>query len=167
MDRQQIGMKLTLEALGIPFRLDTFNDRLILQKAIYLAQAGGIQLGYSYRWYLRGPYSTGLTRDAFSVKAEIAGGDDESDGWNLDDGSIRHAQRVRGLVGGDRTPEQAERLELLASVHYVVTRRHNPPRAIAQIVEALKHLGKQVDEDGVSEGLKALKKYELIPETSV
>jgi uncharacterized protein YwgA len=58
MDRQQIGLKLTLDALSLPARLDTFADRLVVQKAIYLAQVAGVQLGYHFHWYLRGPSRT-------------------------------------------------------------------------------------------------------------
>src|SRR3989442_1336381 len=72
MDRQQIGLKLVLEALGRELRLDDFPSRLSLQKTIYLVQAAGVDLGYSYSWYLRGPYSSALTRDAFALKAELA-----------------------------------------------------------------------------------------------
>ncbi len=49
------------------FDLSTFNNRLKLQKIIYLIQAYGINLGFTYSMYLRGPYSTQLTKVAFSV----------------------------------------------------------------------------------------------------
>lgn len=74
MDRQQIGFKLALEQLSLPARLSSFDDSLILQKAVYLAQAAGVDLGYFFHWYLRGPYSSALTRDAFSMVSEINGG---------------------------------------------------------------------------------------------
>lgn len=45
----------------------SFKDRLILQKTIYLLEQFGLYLGYSFNWYLRGPYSPELTRDAFSL----------------------------------------------------------------------------------------------------
>ena len=38
------------------------NDRLRLQKFIYLLQAHDIYLGYDYSWYLRGPYCTTLAK---------------------------------------------------------------------------------------------------------
>jgi uncharacterized protein YwgA len=44
-----------------------FNDRLILQKIIYLMEESNLSLGYSYNWYLRGPYSPSLTRDAYEL----------------------------------------------------------------------------------------------------
>jgi len=49
MDRQQIALKLTVEGLGLPFKIDTFDDRLILQKVVYLAQAIGVHSGYYYQ----------------------------------------------------------------------------------------------------------------------
>ena len=55
VDQQQIGLKLTWDALGLPDQLDSFAARLSLQKAIYLVQEAGVQLGYSFHWYLRGP----------------------------------------------------------------------------------------------------------------
>jgi uncharacterized protein YwgA len=44
-----------------------FDKRLILQKTIYLLQACGLYLGYKFSWYVRGPYSTQLTHDAFEL----------------------------------------------------------------------------------------------------
>jgi hypothetical protein len=34
---------------------------------VYLLQAFGLYIGYPYSWYLRGPYSPILARDAYSV----------------------------------------------------------------------------------------------------
>ena len=49
------------------FNMKSFSNRLKLQKVIYLLQVRGINLGYSYSWYVFGPYSTGLTKDAFCI----------------------------------------------------------------------------------------------------
>ena len=58
-----------LEAFG-DADLRRFDDRLLLQKRIYLLRAAGVDLGHSYSWYLRGPYSPPLTRDAFALDGE-------------------------------------------------------------------------------------------------
>jgi hypothetical protein len=39
MDRQQIGVKLAIDGLGLQFKIDGFEDRLILQKAVYLGSS--------------------------------------------------------------------------------------------------------------------------------
>ena len=49
------------------FNMESFDNRLRLQKIIYLLQAYGINLGYEYRLYLYGPYCTHLTKTAFMV----------------------------------------------------------------------------------------------------
>lgn len=49
---------------------ERFEARLILQKTIYLMQAYGLNLGYSYSWYLRGPYSVGLSKDAYELSGK-------------------------------------------------------------------------------------------------
>jgi len=49
------------------FNMNYFNNRLKLQKFIYLVQATGLNLGYNFRLYLRGPYSTMLAREGFEM----------------------------------------------------------------------------------------------------
>lgn len=44
-----------------------FNSRLILQKTVYLMQEFDLNIGYSFSWYLRGPYSPNLTRDTYEL----------------------------------------------------------------------------------------------------
>ena len=52
------------------FDMETFEGRLRLQKTVYLLQSFGIDLGYYFTWYLRGPYSPELTRDGFKLVDE-------------------------------------------------------------------------------------------------
>jgi hypothetical protein len=44
-----------------------FNARLRLQKTVYLMQEFGLNIGYWFSWYLRGPYSPNLTRDTYKL----------------------------------------------------------------------------------------------------
>jgi len=55
MNRRQIALKLVLDSLGIQLSMSSFDERLALQKTIYLAQQMGVPLGYQFSWYLRGP----------------------------------------------------------------------------------------------------------------
>lgn len=52
------------------FEMDTFDGRLKLQKTVYLLQAFGVNMGYHFNWYKRGPYSPDLTRDGFEVSKD-------------------------------------------------------------------------------------------------
>lgn len=49
------------------FSMESFNNRLKLQKFVYLLKAFGINLGYNFNFYIYGPYSTQLMIDGYQV----------------------------------------------------------------------------------------------------
>jgi uncharacterized protein YwgA len=51
------------------YNLGTFKGRLVLQKTIYLLQSYGLLMGYKFSWYIHGPYSPELTKDAFRLQS--------------------------------------------------------------------------------------------------
>jgi len=161
MDRQQIGLKLTVDGLNLPFQISTFEDRLILQKAVYLAQAAGVNLGYYYHWYLHGPYSPSLTRDEFAVAMDISVDLDESEGWKLDDGSSQRLERIRGIFAELERDKLARKLELLASVHFLVDRRQVSGVDVSRIAATLERFKKDFSEQDVREALEELEVYDL------
>ena len=57
--------------LGFEFRISRFDDRLIAQKVVCLLDLKGVNLGYPYSIYVRGPYSPDLTEDLFAFKNEF------------------------------------------------------------------------------------------------
>ncbi len=158
MDRRQIGLILVLEKLGLPLKLETFDDRLILQKAVYLADAAGVHLGYDHGWYLRGPYSPGLTRDAFAAVAELPSEKDEIRGWQLDEESQLRLESLRRLI----PITDACSLELLASVHYLVRRRGMHRDDPGLLAKELHELGKDYDVETVRQALKTLQANGLL-----
>jgi uncharacterized protein YwgA len=48
--------------------LEKFEDRLKIQKYIYILQNRGIPLGFYFNFYLYGPYSTDLTRTSYQIQ---------------------------------------------------------------------------------------------------
>lgn len=64
MTNIDIAKGLIFQALKIS--KDTFDDRLVSQKKIYLLQELGLDIGYAYNWYIRGPYSSDLTSYIFN-----------------------------------------------------------------------------------------------------
>jgi uncharacterized protein YwgA len=62
------GFIKALEDIGFNFNVNRFNHRLKLQKYVYLARRYGIDLGYYYNLYIRGPYSPELANDYYSIK---------------------------------------------------------------------------------------------------
>lgn len=163
MDRQQIGVKLTIDAVKLPFEIGSFRDRLIVQKAIYLAQAAGVNLGYYYHWYLYGPYSPSLTRDEYAIAADITSGLDESIGWKLDEKSSRRLVEIRSLFAEADRDRLAKKLELLASVHFLIVRQQVSKVDAGRIATILKRFNKDFSEQDVRNALGELKAYGLLP----
>jgi len=48
-----------------------FEDRLMIQKIVYLLQRKGLGFSYPYNLYIRGPYSPELCRDVFGNNASL------------------------------------------------------------------------------------------------
>ena len=54
------------EIYGRDFDYSNFDQRMEMQKAIYLLQDMGVPVGdYGFRWYLHGPYSQSLQDDMY------------------------------------------------------------------------------------------------------
>ena len=162
MDRQQIGVKLTIDGLNLPFKIDSFVDRLIMQKSVYLAQAAGVNLGYYYHWYLHGPYSPSLTQDEYAIATDISVGPDEAEGWKLDDASSQRLERIRGIFTEPERDKLAEKLELLASVHFLIERKQVSKVNTSRITATLKRFKKDFSEEDVKKALEELKTHGLL-----
>ncbi len=159
MDRQQISVKLTADILGLPFEIESFQDRLIMQKAIYLAQAAGIQLGYFYQWYLHGPYSSSLTRDEYAIAMDLSADMDESKGWTLDDVSIQRLKALKSIFNERDRNKLAQKLELLASVHFLIDRKQVSKIDTYKIAETLQRYNKPFNKQHVEKAIEELKEY--------
>lgn len=53
---------------GYEFSMSTFEARLRFQKTVYLLQAFGINRGYDFSWYLRGPYCSLAAHDGYGLR---------------------------------------------------------------------------------------------------
>jgi uncharacterized protein YwgA len=113
MDRPRLLVGL-LNRLG-HYGVETFRERLVLQKTVYLLQAFGIYLGYQFSWYLRGPYSTKLTKDAFSLEGEWSRYAAVSFANEQSEGRLR---QFLLFVSGHKTDDVW--LETAASAHFLV-----------------------------------------------
>lgn len=51
--------------------VDKFQDRLVIQKTVCLLEMMGMDVGYHFSLYVRGPYSPSLTEDLYSHKVEV------------------------------------------------------------------------------------------------
>jgi uncharacterized protein YwgA len=118
-----VVLKLLLDEIGQGLDLSRFEERLKLQKRLYLLQLANLDLGYRFGWYLRGPYCRELTRDAFALKEHL----DSSGAGQAAMQGKELAPHVKEKVGmavkiWKPVPEnasEAQWLELLASLHYL------------------------------------------------
>lgn len=122
MDADLIALKLVLDELHERDDISTKSDRVRVQKAIYLAQTIGVNLGYSYSWYLRGPYSTGLTKDYYQLNEDKAAGDQSYKKMALNDAvktKLSMAAKLMAIPQGVIITRE-HWYELLASLHYLI-----------------------------------------------
>jgi len=152
MNRRQIALKLVLDALGVPATMTSFDERLALQKTIYLAQQVGVPLGYQFSWYLRGPYSKDLTSDAYAGL-----GTQTPEGWNLGPSAGAKLERFRPFINSVRLqPNPVRELEKLASVLFVIKTGQAPEKDTAKIAARMKAAGKDFDQREVDGAVKIL-----------
>jgi len=119
MDSALTTFRLLLDELGVGSDVATLDDRKRIQKAVYLGQLAGVDLGYRFGWYRMGPYSPDLTRDYFELAAALA--DEPAPAAQL---RAAYRERLRGLRTLLDPPAEVALdregwLELAASYHYL------------------------------------------------
>jgi len=103
--------------LGFRPNMDDFNDRLRLQKIVYLLWGYGIYLGYGFNWYVHGPYSPKLADDGYTIDDDIfEKGKDIT--LNNEESIIESLNKFKNIIGVENF-ENPLYLEILASLHYI------------------------------------------------
>jgi len=162
MDNQQIGLMLALKQLGMDLKIESFNDRLVLQKSVMLIQKAGVNLGYSYNWHLRGPYSPSLTSDAFAISPRKDEFQQELPRWNLDQPSAEKLGKLKPLFEIPEGEDTVPYLELRASILYVLDHENIEAGNAAAIHASLVRRGKPFTLEQVEAATDQLRKFELI-----
>ena len=60
--------KISASTNSINFSMRSFNDRLYFQKLFFILTEISDSIEYNFNWYLRGPYSSTLANDLFSIE---------------------------------------------------------------------------------------------------
>jgi uncharacterized protein YwgA len=63
-------VKLLRDEKVLDFDPEDFDSRLRLQKYVFIARKFGLNLGYNFSMYIRGPYSPDLADDYYSLPSE-------------------------------------------------------------------------------------------------
>lgn len=162
VSNQQIALFLALERAGIALSVDEFDQRLVLQKAVCLLQSAKVHLGYTYRWYLRGPYCPALTEDVFYLVGLPQEDRSELRTWVLDPGSVSNIDGIRGLLAAETTKERADKLELLGSIAFLADTRQINSNDVESTTKVLKNAGKPYSAQQVGDAIQKLKSHGLI-----
>ncbi|GMT42028.1 MAG: hypothetical protein IEMM0002_0439 [bacterium] len=124
MEPRLIVIKLFLKELDIPSEIRTVDDRKKIQKAIYLGQLSGVDLGYRFSWYLMGPYCPDLSKEYYSLVEAIESGDKGYKEMRIVPSLGKKLRKIRPLLS---VPEdvkkklkQEEWLELVSSLHFLI-----------------------------------------------
>lgn len=106
---------LSILGLSRP-NMEDFDERLRLQKIVYLLWAYGISLGYGFNWYVRGPYSPKLASDGYAIDDELfeRGGEVR---FNNEEQVVESLNRFKEIIG--EKINDPLYLEILASLHYI------------------------------------------------
>lgn len=137
MDRQPFVLGFILRKFPeFEFSMDTFNDRLRLQKFIYLLQMHGVYLGYDFSWYLRGPYCSSLATDGFML-ADIYDNmmeEPRKDKTEFVDPLVQAKfQKFSKFIKGKWKDRGF--LEVAASLHILLTKNPDVSKAINKVVD--------------------------------
>jgi uncharacterized protein YwgA len=116
MDRMS-KLFASLQVLGVDPKMTTFADRKRIQKLVYLLDVVfGLNLGFSYNWYLHGPYSPEVTKTVFDV---IEGRQIVfSDPKVLSNEELEKIDKLRLFLGSDL--DSNDKLELLVSLAFLM-----------------------------------------------
>ena len=119
MDKRSIGIFLIMKNLR-EFKIDSFYDRLFLQKSIYLLQLLGVDFRFRFDWYIRGPYSKDLTAIAYGIDSRRDEYFKTSKYLKLRNDVIAVLERLKKAINDKPSSlDDAKWLELLSSIHYL------------------------------------------------
>lgn len=125
MTNIDVANGMVFQALGV--KKDSFDNRIISQKKIFLLQEMGIDIGYSYNWYIRGPYSPDLTTYIYDNLDMLK--DHDFSAYKLSDTAKAAIDAINGLEEAKpQTLSVVSWYELLASVLYIIRKwnKENP-----------------------------------------
>ena len=129
-------------------RLMQFGERFKTQKKVYLLQAAGANLGYTFHWDLHGPYSAELGESIGFIadpayQQEIA---DRIASSDLSESGYRKLERARELwrlpaaLPGAREESWLEALASIHFLHHLGASGSEPEKLEDEVVKKKPHL---------------------------
>ena len=150
-----------LDRLG-GLELSTLKDRKLLQKKVYMLQESGLNLGYHFGWYVYGPYSPDLTKDAFDLSMQLTHAPKTMDKGTLTLGEQSALRKMNAFLSSvSKEDELADSLEIIASLHFLM--KENPSLKESDIISKFMQLkGDRFRDRDVQESMRQLRKSGII-----
>ncbi|MCY4261559.1 MAG: hypothetical protein OXC91_15040 [Rhodobacteraceae bacterium] len=149
-----------------PDGMATFDDRLRLQKLVYMIEAFDVYLGYDFSWYLRGPYCTRLAKTGFELE-QIADRIEDDPKTKFADPYTqkRFEKAIQFIDRIMKCPSDTERLEIAASIHLLLQTTSLDKQAIfSRVISKMPPSGDQKHMESLCESMwDELSKEDLIP----
>ena len=163
LNQRQIKLKLTLNTLELPSKVECLTDQLVLQRAIYLAQEAGIHLGYYFRWYLKGPFSNELSEHIYDFG--VIGND--FDHWTLTEepeikAKLKQLRVWFAEVFQFEGEEREKVLDLPACVHFAIKTHMSGSTEPGFVQERLKNAGRHLSLEEVNHALRILQEKGIL-----
>jgi len=146
-----------LKMVGINPKMKTFSERKRVQKMVYLLdKVFHLNFGFSYNWYLHGPYSPELTRIIFDVIEKER--EDIAKPVILSAADRAKISRLKLFLCDDI--ESNDALELLVSLHYLLNCSPDSDSRAEDAVDLLKSKKPYFSDEEISNALKRLQDLE-------
>lgn len=122
-----------------------------------MLQEAGIHLGYSFGWYVSGPYSPSLADDGYEISTQEISGKKA----NIDP---KAEEKVRMLFKDINlaSEEAADYLELLASLHFMIRHAYPPMKSHEEAKETLRKSKPKFSAKDIDRALKTLTNAGLV-----
>lgn len=158
--------KILEEATGDPHFFETFEKdykkRLIAQKVIYLLKSRfGMNVPWSFNWYIAGPYSPSLAHDLYATAHDLEAVRARARSFKLKASVMDKIEQLRHLLHADVDKlglDMAGWAELLASIDYI-SRWSNIPLDSPALVAQVKRAKPKFNEDQITQGIQYLAGY--------
>ncbi len=157
MDKQVVDLGFILKQFPqFKFSMDSFTDRLRLQKFIYLIQTFDVYLGYDFSWYLRGPYCSTLASCGSALKGVYEKIPDDRGRFTDDRVQERFEKFMRFI---HRHENDEHYLEIATSLHYL---KNTCTLSDDEIIKKVAAKRKDFSEEGCRQIWRDLKDCHLI-----
>jgi hypothetical protein len=110
LNPKAVWVSVILRELDIPISVTSKSNRVAMQKAVYLAQTQGADIGYRFSWYEDGPYSRALAETCYLIDEYRS----DYEGFYADDDFKSQLAPVKKLI--DSKPSHANLAQWLEAV---------------------------------------------------